>query len=188
MQRLAEACRGCGESAAWELQQGAQAAAGAARRFAQRTRQLRWVTATGSVLVRQILRTSYMRHDRGHFAAPQDGLLASREPVASSWAVPGPPCHPTALASTVQLRVKDLPCGLGVVCLTGAACLPCYVLIQQGRCAAEPHASCWGIFMLPPVRQGTWRLLRLALVQPGRWRWMIPLALALCGCGPDLES
>ena len=38
-------------------------------------------------------------------------------------------------------------------------------------------------FKLPIVHQGTWRLLRLALVQPGRWRWMIPLALALCGCG-----
>ena len=30
LRRLAEACRGCGEPAAWELQQGAQAAAGAA--------------------------------------------------------------------------------------------------------------------------------------------------------------
>ena len=41
-----------------------------------------------------------------------------------------------------------------------------------------------GQVRIPFVRQCTWRLLRLALVQPGRWRWMIPLALALCGCGP----
>ncbi|KAK9837344.1 hypothetical protein WJX81_007743 [Elliptochloris bilobata] len=31
-------------------------------------------------------------------------------------------------------------------------------------------------------QQGVWRLARLALVQHGRWRWMIPLALLICGC------
>ena len=60
-------------------------------------------------------------------------------------------------------------------------CAPVLAVVDGAGCTTLSVTALRSNPILHLFRQGWLRLARLALAQPGRWRWMIPFALLTCG-------